>query len=461
MKTLLSFFIGLSMGSFSAMSHAENLIQVYQHAKITNPDVRSSAALRDRTFEEINQTRSPLLPQIQLNARHNYSKGLRDANGLNSNATHSSLQLTQTLFDMSKWHALTLQEKHARIQDIIYQTEQQKLILNTAMTYFAVLKALDALSCTCAHKQAVYRQLDRTTQRFNVGLEAITDVQNARAEYDGVLAEEVSAQNALDNAREALRQVSGNIYPQLAGLNLDNFHSHTPDAVAIQINVAENHNLRLLKARLQQDEARERIRCAKSGHIPTLTLNAASDIHDDRYSGSRARAGNAKDSDIGQNKVRISVSLPLYSGGAVSSQVKQAQLGFICATEQLESTHRAVVQNTRSSFNDLSASISSITAYQQAVHSAQSLLDATQAGFQVGSRTIVDVLNATSSLYNNKQQLANARYSYLINQLKLKLALGTLGENDVQALNAILGRDVILGREVSTSPPIFRLRHPK
>lgn len=437
MKMLLSLFIGLSVCGFSAVSQSEDLIQVYQLAKMTNPDLHSSAALRDRAFEEINQARSPLFPQIQFNARYEYSKWLRDTNGLNSNATNGSLQLTQTLFDMSKWHALTLREKHAGIQEIIYQTEQQNLILNTATAYFEVLNALDALSYTRAHKQALYRQLDRATQRFNVGLENIIDVQNARAKYDGVLAEEVSARNALDNALEALRQVSGHRYPQLAGLNINNFRYHRPETIATQIKCADSHSLLLLKARLQLDVAREQIRCAESGHIPTLVLTTTSEIHSDRYSGPRT-----KDRVSGQNNAHVNFTLPLYRGGATSSQVKHAQLGLISATEQLESTHRAVVQHTHSSFNNLSASISSINAYQQAVHSAQSSLDATQAGFRVGSRTILDVLNATSTLYNNKQQLANARYHYLINQLKLKLALGTLSENDVQALNATLGAEV-------------------
>ncbi len=132
---------------------------------------------------------------------------------------------------MSKWRALTLQEKTAGIQDVTYQTDQQTLILNTATAYFKVLAAIDTLSYTEAQKQAIYRQLDQTTQRFNVGLVAITDVQNARSQYDAVLANEVTARNDLDNAVEELRQVTGNYYPELASLNVNGFKTNKPQAV--------------------------------------------------------------------------------------------------------------------------------------------------------------------------------------------------------------------------------------
>ncbi len=208
MKKLLPILIGLSLTGFSAMSQAENLLQVYQQARISNPDLRKSAADRDAAFEKINEARSPLLPQLGLGADYTYNNGYRDSNGINSNVTSGSLQLTQVLFDMSKWRALTLQEKTAGIQDVTYQTDQQTLILNTATAYFKVLAAIDTLSYTEAQKQAIYRQLDQTTQRFNVGLVAITDVQNARSQYDAVLANEVTARNDLDNAVEELRQVT-------------------------------------------------------------------------------------------------------------------------------------------------------------------------------------------------------------------------------------------------------------
>ncbi|MBN3214500.1 outer membrane channel protein TolC [Pectobacterium polaris] len=449
MKKLLPLLIGLSLGGFSAMSQAENLLQVYQQAKSTNPDLRSSAATRDAAFEKINQARSPLLPQLGLGADYTYNRGYRDSKGVDSNAKSASLQLTQTLFDMSKWRALTLQEKQAGIEDVTYQTAQQNLMLNTATAYFNVLRAIDSLSYINAQKQAIYRQLDQTTQRFNVGLVAITDVQNARSQYDSVLANEVLARNTLDNALESLRQITGNFYPQLAGLNIERFSTQKPEAVNNLLKEAENRNLNLLSARLSQDLAREQIRSAETGYMPTLDLTASTGVTDTRYSGSRTNNSNSfNDSDAGQHRVGINFTLPLYSGGATNSQVKQAQHSYVSSSELLESAHRSVIQIVRSSFNNISASISSINAYKQAEVSAQSSLDAMEAGYQVGTRTIVDVLNATTTLYNAKQQLSSARYDYLINQLNIKSAQGTLSETDLQALNASLGQPV------STTPAV-------
>lgn len=289
--------------------------------------------------------------------------------------------------------------------------------------------------------------MDQTTQRFNVGLVAITDVQNARSQYDSVLANEVTARNNLDNAVEALRQVTGNYYPELASLNVDGFKTNKPQTVNALLKEAENRNLSLLQARLNQDLAREQIRQAQDGHLPTLDLTASTGISNTTYNGSKTndptRYG---DTDAGQNKIGLSFSLPLYQGGMVNSQVKQAQYNFVGASEQLESSHRSVVQTVRSSFNNINASISSINAYKQAVVSAQSSLDAMEAGYSVGTRTIVDVLDATTTLYNAKQQLSSARYNYLINQLNIKSALGTLNEQDLLALNNTLGKPV------STSP---------
>lgn len=448
MKKLLPLLIGLGLGGFSALSQAENLLQVYQQARLSNPDLRQSAADRDAAFEKINETRGPLLPQLGLGADYTYNNGFRDTKNVNSDVASGSLQLTQTIFDMSKWRQLTIQEKTAGIQDVTYQTAQQTLILNTATAYFNVLSAIDTLSYTEAQKQSIYRELDQTTQRFNVGLVAITDVQNARAQYDLVLADEVTARNNLDNALESLRQVSGNFYPQLSSLNIQRFKAERSQPIAGLLKQAETRNLNLLSARLAQDVAREQIRYYETGHYPTLGLTASTSVTNTDYNGSQTdNNANYTNKRIGQNAIGLTLSVPIYSGGQVTSQVKQAQYGFVSASEQLESAHRSVVQTVRSSFNNISASVSTIDAYQQAVISAQSSLDASEAGYEVGTRTIVDVLDATTTLYNAKRELSNARYTYVINQLNLKQALGTLNEADIQELNASLGQPIATSPE--------------
>lgn len=456
MKKLLPVIIGMSLAGFTQLSQAEDLLQVYQQARTSNPDLRSAAADRDAAFEKINESRSPLLPQLGLGGDYTFNSGYRDNSGVRSNTGSASLQLTQTIFDMSKWRALTLQEKTAGIQDVTYQVAQQDLILNTATAYFNVLKAIDTLSYTEAQKQSIYRELDQTTQRFNVGLVAITDVQNARAQYDSVLANEVTARNNLDNMVEALRQVTGNDYYSLASLDMSRFRTEKPEAVNALLKQADNHNLTLLSARLSQDLAREQIKYAETGHMPTLGLTASTGMSNSKYDGYRAHTtSSTQDSIAGTTQVGLSLSIPLYSGGAVSSEVKQAEYSFVSASEKLESAHRSAVQTVRSSFNNVNASISSIDAYKQAVVSAKSSLDAMEAGYQVGTRTIVDVLDATTTLYNARQQLSDARYSYLINQLNIKYALGTLNEQDLATLNAQLGKDV------STSPDTVAPENPQ
>jgi outer membrane protein len=450
MKKLLPFLIAISLGGFSAISQAVNLLQAYKQAIESNPELRKTAADRDATFEKINEARSLLLPQLGLTASYAYGPGYRDANNINFTMTNGSLALTQTIFDMSKWRMLTLQEKTASVADITFQMSLQHLILDTATAYFSVLSAMDALSYTQVQKQALYCTLDQTTQRFKVGLVAITDVQNARSNYYTVLASEVTARNTLDNSLEKLRQVTGTFYPELASLDADRFSPQRPEAVNNLLKEAEAHNLSLLSARLSQDLARDQIRLAQIGYMPTINMSASTGITDTKYSGSSGSAETG--SQTWQNKIVLSINLPLYSGGATNSQVQQAQYSFLGASESLESVHRSLVQAVLSSFNNVNASISSINAYKQAVVSAQSSMYTMEAGYQVGTRTIVDVLNATTMLYNAKQKLSSARYTHLINQLNIKFSLGTLNENDLLTLNGALGKSVSTSPEVLTPP---------
>ncbi|GAA0350817.1 outer membrane channel protein TolC [Morganella psychrotolerans] len=441
MKKLLSLLIAVSVAGFSTVTQAEDLLQVYQKAKETNPTLRQTQAERNQAFEKINEARSPLLPQLGLGGGYEYGSGYRDNRNQNSNTLNAQLKLTQTIFDMSKWRQLDLQEKTAGISDITFQSAQQQLIVDTSVAYFNVLRALDTLSYVQSQKEAVYRQLDQTTQRFNVGLVAITDVQNARANYDSVLAQEVSGRNDVENTIEQLRQVSGIYYSDLASLDVNRFKTSSPDAIEVLLKEAQERNLNLLSASLGRDLAKEQISMAQSGHYPTVELSAGTGVTNNDYSGS-GYPNNYANNYAGQSTIGVNVSIPLYTGGMVSSQVDQAQYGYTAASEKLEAMLRQVVQVTRSSYNNINASISSVNAYKQVVTSAESSLNATEAGYQVGTRTIVDVLNATTTLYEAKKSLSNARYDYLISQLYIGQARGTLNEDDVLRLNQVLGKSI-------------------
>ncbi|QYN44903.1 MULTISPECIES: outer membrane channel protein TolC [unclassified Gilliamella] len=441
MKKTLTFLIGL------ALSHsvfAENLVQVYEQAKITNPDLRSSLAEKDKAYSAISGSRASLLPQIGLSASYGVTHGRRDYSGIKSKSGNLyQLTLSQSLFDYSNWKALDITKKQATIADIAYQYQGQTLILNTSVAYFNVLKALDALSFIDAQKKAIGRQLEQTRQQHQVGLVAITDVQNAQANYDLTLAQQVNALNDLNNAIEDLRQVSGRFYSKLATINTNTFKTEAPTAISALLKQSETSNLNLLTMKLNQDIAREQIKLSQSGHLPTASLDASTNLNKtDRYGRNTGPNGGNGKTYSGNNYVGLSVNLPIFSGGATTSKVEQAQHNYISFSEKLESTNRAVINQVRSSYNNISSSISAIKAYQQAVVSAESSLEATNSGYQVGTRTIVDVLNATTQLYSSKRNLSDAKYNYLTSLLQLKYAVGTLTANDLVYLNSMLGKDV-------------------
>lgn len=441
MKKTLTFLIGLVL---SQSVFAENLVQVYEQAKETNPDLRSSLAEKDKAYSAISGSRASLLPQVGLSASYGVAHGRRDNSGVKTKSgSLYQVGVSQSIFNFSNWKALDITKKQATIADISYQYQGQTLILNTSVAYFNVLKALDALSFIDAQKKAIGRQLEQTRQQHQVGLVAITDVQNAQANYDLTVAQQVNALNDLNNALEALRQVSGRFYSQLASVDTKTFRTEQPTQINTLLKQSETTNLNLLTMKLNQEIARDQIKMAQSGFMPTASLEASTNLNkSDSYGNTNYERHTAGKKYTGDNKIGVSVSLPLFSGGATVSQVQQAQHSFVSSSEKLESTNRSVINQIRSSYNNISSSISAIKAYQQAVVSAQSSLEATSSGYQVGTRTIVDVLNATTQLYSSKRNLSDAKYNYLTSLLQLKYAVGTLTASDLVYLNNMLGKEV-------------------
>ncbi|OCF99665.1 outer membrane channel protein TolC [Gilliamella sp. wkB195] len=441
MKKTLTFLIGLVL---SQSVFAENLVQVYEQAKQTNPDLRSSLAEKDKAYSAISGSRASLLPQVGLSASYGVAHGRRDNSGVKTKSgSLYQVGVSQSIFNFSNWKALDITKKQATIADISYQYQGQTLILNTSVAYFNVLKALDALSFIDAQKKAIGRQLEQTRQQHQVGLVAITDVQNAQANYDLTVAQQVNALNDLNNALEALRQVSGRFYSQLASVDTKTFRTEQPTQINALLKQSETTNLNLLTMKLNQEIARDQIKMAQSGFMPTASLEASTNLNkSDSYGNTNYERHTAGKRYTGDNKIGVSVSLPLFSGGATVSQVQQAQHSFVSSSEKLESTNRSVINQIRSSYNNISSSISAIKAYQQAVVSAQSSLEATSSGYQVGTRTIVDVLNATTQLYSSKRNLSDAKYNYLTSLLQLKYAVGTLTASDLDYLNNMLGKEV-------------------
>jgi outer membrane protein len=323
--------------------------------------------------------------------------------------------------------------KQAMSSDVALNIEKQGLMLRTAQAYFSVLAAQDSLEYTNANEKALQRQLDETQQRFEVGMTAITDVQEAKAAHDLAVADSINAQNTLANSFESLRQLTGNEHRFLDVLNTERF-SPSPMAQSADqwLKDAQEHSLTLNQLRISKDVAKQQIDLAKAGHMPTLDLKLGANSN---YTDYKKNTTSKEDGTLNEGTIGLQFNLPLYSGGATQSQVKQAQFNYVAASENLEKTYRSMQANLYKNYNNVFASIGTIKAYQQSVVSADSALTATQAGYQVGTRTIVDVLNATSKLYSAKQKLSDARYNYILSTLQLKQTAGTLSEQDLLDIN--------------------------
>ncbi len=428
-KRLLTLIISFSLcGSASA----ENLLDIYQQAQVKDPQLLEAKAQRDAAFEKINEAQAANLPQINLSADLGYQKTNQDDIKTAGNAG-ATLGLTQSIYRRSNWINSDITEKLATQSDVNYNYEKQSLIVNTANAYFSVLSAKDALEYANANLEALKRQLDETQQRYTVGMTAITDVDEAKAAYDLASADVIVAENNLANSYEGLRQLTGTEHKQLDLLDTDRF---TPVALTDSsdnwMKLAQDSNLQLHQQRIAKDIAKQQIDLAQTGHEPTLDLgaNLGSEYTDYKNSGTGYDDGTLNTGSIG-----FKFNLPLYSGGAVDSRVKQAQFNYVSASEALEKNYRSIQADLYRSYNDVNGAIGSVRAYQQSVISAQSALTATRAGYEVGTRTVVDLLDATTKLYSAKQQLSSARYGYILKLLQLKQVAGNLQEQDLIDVN--------------------------
>ncbi|MGL5401198.1 MAG: TolC family outer membrane protein, partial [Plesiomonas shigelloides] len=351
MKKILPILIGLSIGSISMSSYADSLLDIYQQAKTNDPVLRKAAADRDGVVEQINQARASLLPQLNATGTADYSRS--NFNTVNEqNQTAAKLNLTQSLYDRANWVRLTQSEKRASQAEVNYSAAQQNLILRVANAYFGVLRAQDNLTVILAEKKAVFRQLEQTKQRFDVGLVAITDVQDAQAQYDQVRASQITAQNDLDNSLENLREITGNLPSQINILDTKQFSTDMPLKIDQLMKEADAKNLNLMSARLGQELSREGVRLASSGHLPTLGLQGSVGVSDTNVTSGPSLSTNGDSTSVG-----VVLSIPIYSGGRTSSEVRQAEYGFISSSEALEQAYREIQKNVRAAHNNIVASI--------------------------------------------------------------------------------------------------------
>jgi len=431
-------------------SNAASLLEIYQQALQSDPLIHEAEARRLATEEASPQARALLFPQIEANAGWNTTKSdgeqiiFDTSQGVTtvgfvaeSTSKNWDVRLRQTIFRWDQVVGLKQAGKRVAQAGADYEAAQQDLIIRVAARYFDVLGAEDVLTSIHADRQAIARQLEQAKQRFEVGLIAITDVQESRAAYDQSIADEIGAKRTLATAREYLREITGEYVATLSA-PVEELPLASPNPIdeASWIDLAMTQNLQLISSRLGEEVARHEISFRRTGHYPTLDLVAARNYND---SVGETQFENTPvfpaDSNRTADSISLQFNLPIFSGGRTSSRVREAVYLHRASMEQLQRVSRETERATRDAYLGVLAEISRVKALKQSVASSRTALEATQAGFEVGTRTIVDVLISQRALYTAITNYYRSRYAYIANVLLLKQAAGTLQVQDLEEID--------------------------
>lgn len=383
-----------------------------------------------------------LLPTVAANG--SLSQNQFDAaagGGYDYDSTQWALKATQPLFRPDAWFAYQRSRASASAAEAAYRSQEQSLALRVSQAYFGVLSAQETLAYTQSEEAAFGRQLDQAQQRFDVGLIAITDVLEARASFDSSRANRIAAEAALQAAQENLSVVIGETPDKLAPLKPDApMVKPVPADPEAWVKLAREQNPDLLSARQQEQVARAASREVRSGFLPSVDLYASlSSVDRDPTGASGSFSAQAMTAQNGETtSIGVEANWVLFAGGRTYNASKQASYRAAAAQDIALGTEKQVVTGTRTAFNNVSADSYRVEARKQAVASSEASLDATQAGYEVGTRNIVDVLLAQRNMYAAKREYAAARYDYVLNSLRLKASSGQLGEVDIRELNAWL-----------------------
>ncbi|AXO60342.1 channel protein TolC [Pseudomonas sp. phDV1] len=441
--------VGLVQAEEAPLSSKTDLVTVYQEAAKNNADIAAARADYQARREVVPQARAGLLPNLSAGA--NYGDTRTEVDSPSVTLSRSGLvyqaNLSQPLFRADRWFQLQAAEATSEQAALELSATEQNLILQSAETYFAVLRAQDNLASTRAEEAAFKRQLDQANERFHVGLSDKTDVLEAQAGFDTARANRLLAERAVDDAFEALVTLTNRDYLAVEGIvHTLPVLAPTPNDAKAWVDTAAAQNLNLQASLYAVTAAEENLRQRKAGHAPTLDAVASYQRGDNdslgfSNSSNRLPGQDPFSGDVSQRSIGLQLNIPLYSGGLTSSQVREAyqRLG---QTEQLrESLRRQVVQNTRNLFRAVNTDVETVQARRQSIISNQSALEATEIGYQVGTRNIVDVLDAQRQLYSAVRNYNDARYDYILNNLRLKQAAGTLSPADLEALGSFLKPD--------------------
>src|SRR6516164_651342 len=430
---------------------AKDLIGVFEDALQNDPVIRQADANRLAARESKPQALAALLPQINGTAgwTRDHNSGIQTQifsvpnpnvpgtqqlvtaqlpDTIDSTGYQWGLTLRQNVFSWSNWMALKAASHEVAQAEANYAAAEQQLILRVAQAYFAVLTAYDTLQADQTSLEAISRQLDQANKRFEVGLIAITDVEDAKAARDSAASTVIAAKRTLATSEDQLQEITGQKYDSLVKPGPDMpLNNPEPADQDRWVNISLEQNLTLISSRLQADIARENVRVAQGGHLPTLDLVAGRSWNytssDQVFDGTPF---SNVDSKVNDRQIGLQFTLPIYSGGFTQSKVRQAQYQWIAAKEGVVQSSRATERQARDAYLGVITGIARVQALRQAVESNHTSLKATEAGYEVGTRTSVDVLNARKLLVQAETDYATARYDYILSVLQLRLAAGNL-----------------------------------
>jgi len=420
--------IALALLALPLAAPAKDLIGVFEDALQNDPVIRQADANRLAARESKPQALAALLPQINGTAgiTRDHSSGfenqilatatgqptpVRTADQIDNTIQQWALNLRQNVFSWSNWMALKAASREVAQAEANYAAAEQQLILRVSQAYFAVLTAYDTLQADQTALEAISRQLDQANKRFEVGLIAITDVEDAKAARDSAASTVIAAKRTLATSENQLQEITGQNYDALAKpgpeMPLNNPEPAQEDR---WVNISLEQNLTLISSRLQADIARENVRVAQGGHLPTLDLVAGRSWN---YTSSDQIFGSTPfsnvDSKVNDRQIGLQFTLPIYSGGFTQSKVRQAEYQWIAAKEGVVQSSRATERQARDAYLGVISGIARVQALRQSVESNQTSLKATEAGYEVGTRTSVDVLNARRLLVQAETDYAGAR----------------------------------------------------
>lgn len=442
----LTLALSIAFGSLaSPLTFAQDLSTTLHQAKLNDPQWASTVHLYKANKESKHIASSGLKPTITLQAQAvsqdvNYldersvsaaaQAGQQDSD--DRNRTYSA-SLSQPLFDLSKWHTYQQGKATDSQYDAAFESSQQAFYMRVVKAYLDVLRAEESLQFREAEKSAIQRQLEQTEQRFNVGLIANTDVQEAKAAFDISSVQHIIAEQDLALSLQNLETLTGSPIDGVSDLKDDAPITHpTPNNLADWTQTALNNNPDLLSALHAKAAAGQDYKSKRSGHFPVVSLEGS-------YSDNHSDADNSLDSRV--NQISVAITLPLYTGGATSASRRQAKELELKAQDDYNLQKREVIQNTSNLFRVVNTDASRVKAQKQSIRSAKAALRATEAGYDAGTRTVVDVLNAQKTLYGARQDYANARFDYIFDSLQLKQTAGVLSEQDIHDINSWLSND--------------------